>query len=291
MKTPDRQRPPPGELFLDHVSHFVPDLDAAARVLEELGFVVTAESRQQTDEGPVGASNRCVMLEDGYIELLTPTHDTPAARRMRESIERFVGVHLACFGTPDAEGEHRRLAAHGFAPQPMVELRRELQGKQVRFKVARPEAGRMPEGRVQFVEQLTPEAIWTEKNLAHANAVTGLEALYVVAGDVADTAARWAEFAGMLPRRDGDQVCLETSRGRVCIARDRVQKEVLGDVPPAPALAGYALACRDPQAFARRCRDAGLAVRRSAAGHAVALPAALGGVWLLRAAGSAPSGT
>ena len=103
MKTPDRQTPPPGELFLDHVSHFVPDLDAAAGVFEKLGFYVTANSAQVTPEGPVGASNRCVMLDEGYIELLTPTHDTPAAQRMRSSMARFVGVHLACFGTPQAE--------------------------------------------------------------------------------------------------------------------------------------------------------------------------------------------
>ena len=81
MNIAERQKPPPGELYLDHVSHFVPDLEAAARVLERLGFAVTPVSIQQTREGPVGASNRCVMLEEGYLELLTPTHDTPTAAR------------------------------------------------------------------------------------------------------------------------------------------------------------------------------------------------------------------
>lgn len=282
MKVPDRQRPPPGELYLDHVSHFVPDLEAAARVLDELGFVVTAESKQQTPEGPVGASNRCVMLEEGYVELLTPTHDTPAAQRMRASMARFVGVHLACFGTPDAEAEHRRLAAHGFNPQALIALEREAEGgNKVRFKVARPEAGRMPEGRVQFVEHLAPEAIWTKKSLAHRDAVTGLKALYVVADDVADAAARWAQFGGLLPRREGDLVCLETSRGRVFLGEARVLRNLLGEVPAAPALAGYALACRQPEALAGRCRELGLAVRKTAAGHAISLPAALGGAWLV----------
>ncbi|TAK81611.1 MAG: VOC family protein [Betaproteobacteria bacterium] len=281
MNTPDRQRPPPGALFLDHVSHFVPDLDAAARALEELGFVVTAESEQQTPEGRVGASNRCVMLEEGYIELLTPTHDTPATRRIRESIARFAGVHLACFGTPDAEGEHRRLGAHGFAPRPLVDLRRRLGRKQVRFKVARPAAERMPEGRIQFVEQLTPEAIWSEKNLAHRNGVTGLKALYVVADDVADAAARWAEFTGMLPRRDGELVCLEARRGRVYIGSTPALRKLFGDVPPAPALAGYALSVAAPERFAARCAESGLPVKERDGRHAVSLPATLGGAWLL----------
>jgi hypothetical protein len=282
MKTSDRQRPPPGELFLDHVSHFVPDLDAAAALLEKLGFVVTPASHQETGEGPVGASNRCVMLEEGYIELLTPTHDTPAAQRMRASMARFVGVHLACFGTPDAEGEHRRLASHGFAPQPMIDLGRKVEKEaRVRFRVVRPAPAQMPEGRIQFVEQLTPEAIWTEKNLSHRNEVTGLKALYVVAGDLAETAARWARFTGMLPRREGALVCLRAARGQVLIGTEEALSKTVGTVPSAPALAGYALACRHPKKLAERCRALGLAVRKTAAGHAISLPATLGGVWLL----------
>src|SRR5437762_5462213 len=76
MDVADRQKPEPGELFVDHVSHFVADLDAAGRAMEALGMKVTPVSVQTTAEGPVGASNRCVMLEEGYIELLSPTHDT-----------------------------------------------------------------------------------------------------------------------------------------------------------------------------------------------------------------------
>src|SRR5688572_1737870 len=155
MAIADRQQPPPGELYLDHVSHFVPDLDGAARFLDQLGFTLTARSVQTVGGQPAGASNRCIMLEAGYVELLTPTHDTPAAQRMRARMAQFVGVHLACFGTPDAEGEHARLAAHGFAPQPVVDLRRKAEAGSVRFKVVRPGPQTMPEGRVQYVQHLT----------------------------------------------------------------------------------------------------------------------------------------
>src|SRR5438477_7962660 len=72
MDAAELQRPPPGELFLDHVSHFVRDLDAAAGLLEQLGFVVAPVSVQEVAGSRVGA-NRCVMLEQGYIEILTPT--------------------------------------------------------------------------------------------------------------------------------------------------------------------------------------------------------------------------
>src|SRR3990167_61058 len=120
MRIADLQRPPAGSLFLDHVSHFVRDLDAAGALLETLGFAVTPLSVQVTQYGPAGTSNRCVMLAGGYVEILTPTADTPNAARMRKSMRRYRGVHLVCFGTPAAEEEHARLDRHGFAPQPLV---------------------------------------------------------------------------------------------------------------------------------------------------------------------------
>jgi hypothetical protein len=279
MSAADRQRPPPGALYLDHVSHFVPDLDAAGALLEQLGFAVTPVSAQVTQAGPAGTSNRCVMLGEGYLEFLTPAADTPNAQRMRLSMRRYRGVHLVCFGTPTAMEEHARLARHGFAPQPIVHLERKVEnGMKVRFSVVRAAPGKMPEGRVQYVQHLVPEAIWRARHLRHRNGVLGLAAAYVVASDPARAAARWARFMGAIPRREGKLVSLETERGKVLIGTRAQMKALLGAAPRSPGIAGYALACRDPSAFARRCRNAGLKVNRNLA---VALPGALGGAWRL----------
>jgi hypothetical protein len=214
MNAAERQTPRPGELYLDHVSHFVPDLDAAADVLRKLGFAVTPRSDQIADGKPAGTSNRCVMLEAGYLEFLTPTADTPNAQRMRSRMQMFVGVHLACFGTPDAEAEQARLAAHGFKPLPIVALERKVEGGSLRFKVVRVDPP-MPEGRVQYVQHLTPELLW--KKVDHDNGVLGLEAVYVCSGDVPADAARWARFSGLLPLAGEDDVRLRTARGSVAI--------------------------------------------------------------------------
>ena len=279
MNAADRQRPPPGQLFLDHVSHFVPDLEKAGALLEKLGFAVTPVSAQVTQDGPAGTSNRCVMLWDGYLEFLTPTADTPNARRMRKSMQRYRGVHLVCFGTPAAQEEHARLQAHGFAPQPLVHLERKVEdGMTVRFNVVRAAPGKMPEGRVQYVQHLVPEALWRAAHLRHRNGVLGLAAAYVVAADPALAAARWARFMGGLPRREGKLIALETDRGKVLIGTRAQIKALLGAAPASPGIAGYALACRDPKAFARRCKNAGFKVNRHLA---VVLPPALGGAWQL----------
>jgi hypothetical protein len=44
---------------------------------------------------------------------------------------------------------------------------------------------------------------------------------------------------------------------------------------PAPALAGYALRCRDPEKFLATCTKAGLEVRK----RSVLLPPVLGSAW------------
>jgi hypothetical protein len=221
------------------------------------------------------------MLDEGYIEILAPTLDTPNARRVRERMARYAGVHLACFGTPDAEAEHRRLAQHGFDPEPVVDLQRQTQSGAVRFKVVYVPPEKMPEGRVQYVQQLTPEVIWTSKSLAHTNGITGLEAVYVVADDPPEVAARWARFSALLPSPDGELVRLDCGRGHVFVGAKDTVMEILGEAPPAPGLAGYSFGCRHPQAFVARCTALGLAVRKTAAGHAISLPPALGGVWLI----------
>ena len=282
MRVAQAQKPAPGELYLDHVAHFVPDLAAAGGLAESLGFAVTPESAHRAQGAPAGTSNRCIMLERGYIEILAPTLDTPHARRVRSRMALYDGVHLACFGTPEAEAEHRRLAAHGFDPEPLVDLQRQTRDGAVRFKVIYVPPDKMPEGRIQYVQQLTPEVIWTAASLAHSNDITGLEAIYVVAEDPSEVAARWARFSALLPRPEGELVRLDCARGRVFVGTRKDLEEILGMAPPAPGLAGYGLACQDPDAFARKCSEKRLEVRKTPAGYAVELPPALGGVWLIQ---------
>lgn len=286
-----RQLPPEGSVVLDHVAHFVPDLDAAARALEALGFATTPESAHTLRDArgeprPAGTSNRCVMLEEGYLEFLAPTLATSHAASVRAALARHTGVHLACFGTPAAGEEHARLERHGFEPPALEHLEREVEldgaTRTARFELVRPAPARMPEGRIQFVQQLTPEHLWRPRYLAHGNGAVALAALFVVAKDPVAVGARYAHFAALLPCPVGEFVHVLAARGAVSIGRAGDWQALLGAAPPpAPALAGYALACRDPGALARYCSGAGLAVRSLRGGvHAVTLGPALGGAWL-----------
>ena len=256
------QRPAPGDLCLDHVAHFVPDLAAAARDLEKLGLIVTPESAHRTQHGPAGTSNRCLMLEQGYVEILAPTMDTPNAQRVRERMKRFIGVHLCCFGTSDPAGEHARLAAHDFEPEPLVNLARNLQdGTPVRFNVVYVPPAKMPEGRIQYCEHLTEPAMWRKD---WVNAGLRLDRAFGVAADPTEVAGRWARFMGVLPRRDGELIELPLARGKVVVGTQAALARLLGEAPAPPALAGYALSSSEPGEK-----------------RVVKLPPSLGGVWVI----------
>ena len=118
-------------VFLDHLAHWVPDMHAASALLEHLGFLLTpyAEHQHATSGAqasvPTGSANRCVMLEAGYLEVLTPTGETPIAREVRAALGRYTGLHLAAFCAADAAGHRERLVSEGFPQRPCVNLARE----------------------------------------------------------------------------------------------------------------------------------------------------------------------
>lgn len=291
LSIPLRQQPTPGTLNIDHIAHFVPDIAAASAVLEALGFTLTPFSMQtQRNEAgevvPAGAGNRCAMLEGGYLEFLTPTGDTPVGLQIRAAIGRYTGQHLVAFGTLSAEEDHARLARHGFSPLPFVNLQREVdvagEKRLARFSVVRVSPETMPEGRVQFVQQLTPECLWQPQYVAHPNGVTSLLATFVVAEDPVKVAARYAEFSGLMPRRIPGFVRLATARGDVLVGSDTACRTLFGAEPPAaPAMAGYALACKDPLALRARLIAAGYSVSEPSPDlYAARLPEAIGGAWL-----------
>ena len=294
---PERQLPSPGTLNLDHIAHFVPDMDAASAALEQLGFSLTPFSLQTTrnEAGasvPAGAGNRCVMLESGYLEFLTPTGNTVVGEQIRAAIARHVGLHLLAFGTPAADEDHARLARHGYAPLPLVNLQREvdLEGEQrmAKFSVVRVPPEAMPEGRVQFVQQRTPECLWQPRYLGHPNGVTGLLAIFVVADEPAQVAARYAEFSGVLPHKVMGFVRLTTGRGDVYIGSATACKAIFGAEPPAaPAMAGYALICEDPKGLRERLIAAGCVVTETSPDlYSAQLPPAIGSAWLFGSEGA-----
>src|SRR3984893_16271863 len=209
------QLPPPGAVFLDHVAHFVPEMDAAAAALELCGFRLTPFTAQanRVDGAvvPTGTGNRCVMLRRGYVEVLTaiPTvaGETDLARQLRERIGDHVGLHLAAFSSADTAAEHRRLAVLGFPTLPLVEMRRPVKtavgSEDARFTIARVTPGSMAEGRVQFLTHHTEPLVWRPDFLDHPNGAQALTGLWIGSTDPAGPGGSFARFTGRPSLRGG----------------------------------------------------------------------------------------
>ena len=172
-------------VFLDHLAHWVPDIRAASSLLERLGFVVTPYAEHShapsadDDPVPAGSANQCVMLEAGYLEVLTPIGDTPISREVRAALSRYTGLHLAAFCAADAAAHGERLITAGFPQRPSVNLARESTNAEgepctLRFTVVRPEVGALAEGRVQFLTHHTPDDLWQARWLDHPNTARAL---------------------------------------------------------------------------------------------------------------------
>lgn len=289
------QVPEHGALNLDHMAHFVPDIDAAGAVLERLGFTLTpfsAQSHRLVPDGPLvpaGTGNRCVMLEAGYLEFLTPTADTPHAAQLRASIVRYTGVHLIAFGTGAPEQDFARLHREGFEPLAPVALQRPIStlssAQTARFTVVRVPPGVMPEGRIQFCAHHTPELLWQRRWTIHPNGVVGLAGAWVCVDDAQVAAARYGRFTGLNPVRALNGVwTLDTPRGTITLVEPESLNTLLGLLPPTlPWIAGYTLECAEIDRAQAYVKNAGFELHPlEDGGFRLRLPEALGGVMVFR---------
>jgi Glyoxalase-like domain len=295
---PLTQRNTSDPITLDHAAHFVPDMDAATAALIELGFTLTPYSAQSHRPAagapltPAGTANRCAMLQQGYLEVLTPTHDTPNARQLRDAIARYTGVHLIAFGTTTPEADHARLMREGFAPLPPIDLQRETSTASttgtpggtttVRFTVVRVAPATMAEGRIQYCQHHTPDAVWQSRWLTHRNHAVGLAGMLLCVADAAEAAHRYARFTGLSPQAAGNAWRIDTARGYLWFCDAATLQRELGLIAPVlPWIAGCVVDSDDLPAT-RAC------VGGQALGERVylPLPPALGGVMIFQQAGS-----
>jgi hypothetical protein len=250
----DRRLPVGGEIFLDHVAHFVGDPEAASRALARAGFAPTPISIQVNPDSsgapphPTGTGNVTCMLDRGYLEVLFRTADTPLAREFDAAMARYRGVHLAAFAVADANATHARLAQSGFRMRPLVAMQRPVgtEGGEdtAAFSVVRVASGEMPEGRIQALTHLTERTVWQPRWLAHSNSARGLIDIVIAEADVAEAAGRFRCFLDSDARSDRFGSAFHLDRGRVQLVTPASLRRLFPRlaIPDLPFMAAYAIA-------------------------------------------------
>jgi hypothetical protein len=288
----DRQLPIGAEVFLDHVGHFVADVDAASRALARAGFAPTPPSIQVNADpagGPpllTGTGNVTAMFARGYMEVLFKTADTPLGREFDAAFARYPGIHLAAFSVADAAAAHRRVGA-SFRVRPLVDMRRPVETVRgpdtAAFTIVRVEPGEMPEGRIQILTHRTEAAVWQPRWLAHPNGAQALLDLVIAVADVEEAAGRYSRFIDRpaVPFAFGRMIQLD--RGAVVLVDAGAFAALLPEVPipSLPFIGGYGLRVGS-LATVESVLQRGDMARRKAGGSLVArFPQELGlGAWV-----------
>ena len=288
----DRQLPLAGEIFLDHVGHFVRDPQAAAQALARAGFAPAPLSVQVNPDpagGPpqlTGTGNVTAMFTRGYLEVLFKTADTPLGRQLDAGLARYPGIHLAAFAIADAHIEHARLAAAGFRTQPVVSMQRPVDTGgppgTARFTLARVEPGEMPEGRIQMLVHHTEDMVWQPRWLTHPNGAIGLMGLTIAVADLDEAAARFARFTGRAAEASPFGRTIRLDRGRLDLVTADAFTALLPQctIPSLPFAGLCEIKVRSLASLETLLREADLAADRIDGTLIVPFPAELGlGAW------------
>jgi hypothetical protein len=289
----DRQLPLDGEIFLDHVGHFVPDPDAASRAFVRAGFAPAPLSIQVNPDpagGPpqlTGTGNVTAMFTRGYIEVLFKAADTPLGRELDAGLARHRGVHLAAFVVADAAAAHARLGDEGFRMRPLVQMQRPVETADgsgtAAFTLARVEPGEMPEGRIQILTHRTEQMVWQPRWLAHPNGALGLTSVMIAVADVSEAGRRFARFTGRPTKTAPFGQTIELDRGTIGLVEPDAFARMLPEVPipSLPFMGAYGIKVRSLAATESLLQRAGVPTRRTDHALVALWPEEIGrGAWL-----------
>ncbi|MCA6091387.1 VOC family protein [Streptomyces sp. SCA3-4] len=279
---------------LHHVGHIVDDLAQALLLYERLGFVVPPPScpamslREGAVPEPFGAANTHADFPRSFLELATCVEDgdtdrLPAGTRLvplqapaelmprlvqrisettanlAACLNRFEGLHILMFSSPDIDAAAARLTAAGVRHGGVNTVRRAAPpGAATPVETVRyleldgdgPGAaqGSVAGGRVGVVADLDPD-VQGARHLDHPNGAVGLvEAVLCVADrELATVQQRYETYLGRPSRPEGPARILDLDGAALTLVPDSGLATLLpGERPPAlPALVGCTVAVRD----------------------------------------------
>jgi len=163
----------------------------------------------------LGSSNRLIMLDSSYIELLGWEKGKSIQRA--EIANQAIGLDALVFRTDDADACYAQLKETGFAVNPVQDLSREgeFMGETVlvQFKTVRFSEQPIPGLRIYFCEHLNPEYVWQKAWLAHSNKMGYLPEITLTSPDITQTAAALQKLLNLSKQ----SVVVSANAIRICL--------------------------------------------------------------------------
>jgi len=253
---------------IDHTLVGVRDLESARAVWQDLGFTVSPRGRHIG----WGTANYCIMLEEGYVELLGIVDPSQFTNNLDKVLESREGMFALALASDDVDALARELTAAGLHPDGPKDLKRylELPDGDVlpAFKLLHLPPQETPELRAFICQHLTPELIRRPEWLSHANGARRLVAVTICSERPADAGFGYLPLFGEDSLMAGDgEVDVATPSGMLRFMppqwlerRYRGAGEIPAVAAPWPAAMTIAVDDLD--------RAAGVLARRGIAFHA-----------------------
>lgn len=237
---------------IDHVVHLVRDLDAAGEIYDLLGFTVGARNRH-----PWGTENRIVQTDGFFMELLqvVEPNKVPAHQGSAFSFGAFnaeflekngEGLSMLAFEGYDPAAEKSEFDEAGFGGFDLFDFSRvarrfDGQEVEVAFSLAYAKDQLSPDLCVFTSTQRKPENFWSKDLQRHANNVTSLAGIVLVADSPLDHHAFLETVSGVAMNRASDDWFVgQTPRGQIDLMTRALYTERYG--APAPGKSGMRLA-------------------------------------------------
>lgn len=172
-------------LGLDHIVVAVPNLEAAIKSYEDLGFTVVPGGRH-----PVGTYNGLISLPDGsYIELISFYRDNPQ-HRWWPALQKGGGLVDFCMQTDDLVGDTAKLRGAGVnIDDPVPWTRTRPDGYELKWMLSLPREGHR--GVAPFlIQDETPRDERIPRETKHKNGVLGVGTVTVAVDDL-QTVRHW----------------------------------------------------------------------------------------------------
>jgi len=189
---------------IDHTLIGVRDLEAAREAWATLGFTVSPRGRHIG----WGTANYCIMLEEGYIELLGIVDPAQFTNNLDKVLESREGMFALAFASDDGAALAQDFAAAGLHPDGPKDLKRylELPDGDVlpEFKLVYLPADETPDLKAFVCHHLTPELIRRPEWLAHQNGARRLAAVTICSERPADAGFGYLPLFGETALRAGD---------------------------------------------------------------------------------------
>jgi hypothetical protein len=258
---------------LDHIVHAVRDLDSGAELYRRLGFSVGARNHH-----PWGTHNHVVQLPGFFVEVLTMAEpdklgddgfSTLFGDFNRRFLEKGEGFSLLILESTDAAADARSFAAARIAASPAMRFEREGRRPdgspvKVAFSLAFARDALAPVHNFAVCQQHYPENFWNPAYQRHANGVTHVGGVVMVADNPSDHHIFLSAFAGERELQSSSAgVMVTTPRGDIQVMTPAAFADHFGvaapDVADSARLAALRLVSSDMHATKGSLASGGIA--------------------------------